>query len=206
LIDHRRSRIVRCPRPPARGDTICAVDRWAAAGLGLDYGQLGFGRTTLEWLALGEELRSKVEDVLDAAAQQVELIGSSSVVGLLAKPILDIAVGASAPGAPIEITRRLVATGWIYRGDAGDAGGHVYVLETTPWHRVAHVHLVEHGGVQWVNYLRLRDLLRRDPEARARYEQVKLRLAAEVDHDRYAYTNGKTAVVAALLDGSARGT
>ena len=132
-------------------------------------------------------------------ARALEQIGSSSVVGLLAKPIVDLAFGLVAGEDLARITSALAVDGWVYRGDAGDSGGHVFVLDSRPQHRVAHLHAVDLGGTQWVNYLRLRDLLRADPSARQAYEDVKVRLAAEYPQDREAYTQGKTDVVRSLL-------
>lgn len=175
------------------------VDALVEVGLGLDYGALRLERTTESWLVAGSELRWLVAQCLDSTVSEVEQIGSSSVVGLLAKPIIDLAIGLSAHGDLPAVTSRLEAAGWVYRGDAGDEGGHVFVLEARPWHRVAHVHVVEHGGAQWRNYLRLRDLLRSSPAARERYEAVKRQLAEEHGDDRAAYTDGKSDVVTALL-------
>jgi GrpB-like predicted nucleotidyltransferase (UPF0157 family) len=178
-----------------------AVEELLAVGFGLDHDALGFERTTEAWVAAGGRLRDRVAAELGTLVLDVEQIGSSSVVGLLAKPIVDLAAGAGADVDLPEVIRRLEAAGWIHRGDAGDEGGHVFVLEARPGHRVAHLHVVEHGGRQWVDYLRLRDLLRRDAAARARYEAVKLELA-ERGVDRKAYQAGKAAVVDALLDGA----
>ncbi len=89
--------------------------------------------------------------------------------------------------------------GWIYRGDAGDDGGHVLVLEDRPWHGVAHAHVVSLGGDQWRNYLRLRDLLRESPAARERYAAAKRSLLQASGNDRSAYTMGKTDIVRSLL-------
>jgi GrpB-like predicted nucleotidyltransferase (UPF0157 family) len=206
----------------------------AAAGLGLDYEELRLDLASEAWLAAGAGLRERVAGLLADYPVEVELIGSAAVPGLLAKPIIDLAIG-TAPGVnnephadadrvrdadrarvrvpeaiavsdagllPAAVLASLVADGWIYRGDAGSDGGQVFVLETRPWHRVAHLHLVERGGEQWRNYLRLRDLLRRCPEARARYQAVKLGLAGRQPTDRRAYTSGKTGVVTQLLAGS----
>ena len=177
------------------------VDLWTAVGLGLDYGTVGLSRTTEEWLVAGAALRDRVADMLGVAGR-VEQIGSSSVLGLLAKPIIDLAVGLTEDDDLALLTAALEAAGWLYRGDAGNAAGHVFVLETRPWHRVAHLHAVELNGDQWSNYLRLRNLLRSSPQARDRYETEKLRLADQHANDREAYTAGKTDVVTSLLAGT----
>lgn len=179
------------------------MDFLSEVGLGLDHGALRFGRTTAAWLEAGDALRSRVAAALGGLVEDVQVIGSSSVLGLLAKPIVDLAVGIAVAEALTPVTTRLEADGWIYRGDAGDQGGHVFVLESRPWHRVANLHVVPHDGAQWRAYLRFRDLLRRSPQARDRYEAVKLELAERRPVDRRAYTNGKTAVVTSLVDEAA---
>lgn len=175
------------------------MDRLTGAGLGLDYDSMTLRRTTDAWLAAGIELQRRVLDVLDGVTSHVEVVGSSSVLGLLAKPILDLAVGLTDDQPLPPTATRLENDGWIYRGDAGADGGHVFVLEARPRHRVAHLHVVRFEGEAWRDYLRLRDLLRRSPDARERYEAVKVALAPRKPIDRKAYTIGKTEVIASLL-------
>jgi GrpB-like predicted nucleotidyltransferase (UPF0157 family) len=179
-----------------------AVDWLTDAGLGLDHDTLRLDRTTQTWIDAGSLLRDQVASNLIGLVAGVEPIGSSSVLGLLAKPIVDLAVGLAADQDITAVRDRLQAAGWIYRGDAGADGGHVFVLETRPWYRVAHVHVVDFAGEQWRNYLRLRNVLRGSADARAQYESVKRRLAAERVDDRRAYTGGKSAIVSLLLEES----
>jgi GrpB-like predicted nucleotidyltransferase (UPF0157 family) len=175
------------------------VDWLADIGIGLDKETLRLERATDEWVIAGARVRDEVAHLLGSTVAAVAQIGSSSVAGLLAKPIIDLAVGIT-PMHELEVVRRtLVENGWQYRGDSGDSGGHVFVFELRPGHRVAHLHVVDHEGTQWRNYLTLRDTLRRDPAARARYEAEKLSLQAEFGHDREAYTEGKTTVIRSLL-------
>ncbi len=178
---------------------MCAVEALSGAGLGLDYGMLRLDRTTEGWVVAGSTLRDQVAAILEGDAACVEPIGSSSVVGLRAKPIIDLAVALSEHQNLARVRSKLETAGWIYRGDAGNHGGHVFVLEARPWHRIAHLHVVDHGGAQWRDYLRLRDLLRRSSDARRQYEVVKLRLIEEFGDDRNAYTDGKSGVVRSLL-------
>jgi len=113
--------------------------------------------------------------------------------------IIDLAVGLDEQHDFARVRAKLEAEKWLYRGDAGGDGGHVFVLEARPWHRVAHIHVVDHGGTQWYNYLRLRDLLLGSPTAQAQYQAVKLRLIEEVGNDRKRYTDAKSDVVRTLL-------
>ena len=175
------------------------MDWLAGVGLGLDYDSLLLSRTTPAWVDAGARLRDEVADRLAGFVKGVEQIGSSSVNGLLAKPIVDLAIGVTTKQKLTPVRERLQSAGWIYRGDAGAQGGHVFVLESAPWHRVAHAHVVDHLGEQWLNYLRLRDLLRHSPGARQRYEDIKLRLINQVGDDRALYTEGKSEIVASLL-------
>jgi GrpB-like predicted nucleotidyltransferase (UPF0157 family) len=91
-----------------------------AAGLGLGYDETRLQRTTDPWLAGGTGLRDRVAAILDGVAADVELIGSSSVLGLLAKPIIDLATGLTAGQLFPPAAARLEAAGRIYRGNAGD--------------------------------------------------------------------------------------
>jgi GrpB-like predicted nucleotidyltransferase (UPF0157 family) len=180
------------------------VDEWTGAGLGLEYTELRFGTTTQEWLRLGAGLGDRVRRCLCGLVADVEIVGSSSVLGLLAKPIIDLAVGLTAQQGLTPVIDALQADGWIYRGDAGSQGGHVFVLETRPWFRVAHIHVVAYQGPEWRHYLQFRDLLRRDPAAREKYAAVKLKLLDQAPSDRNAYTAGKTDVVVSLLASESR--
>lgn len=170
-----------------------------AAGLGQHYERLTLAPTTGEWVAAGALLRDSVAGLLGDTAVDVQQIGSSSVVGLLAKPIVDLAVGVRPDYSFAAIRVLLESDEWIYGGDAGDSGGQVFLLEVGSRRRVAHLHVVEHDGDQWRRYLLLRDLLRRSPEACAEYAAEKRRLLALVGHDREAYTEGTTGIVTALL-------
>jgi GrpB-like predicted nucleotidyltransferase (UPF0157 family) len=175
--------------------------RWPPA-LGLPYGQvrLAVGAGT-EWARAYARIAAAIREALGDAAAGVEHVGSTAVPGLAAKPIIDIAVGVR-PGEPVaELRTHLEPLGFIYRGDLGSQGGLLFVLETAPRHRIAHVHAVEYGGESWVRYLAFRDRLRSDPDARDSYAKLKRILAERFPGDRAAYTAGKDQVISALLSG-----
>ena len=119
----------------------------------------------MEWGALADRLAEAIQNQLGRSAVSVEHIGSSAVPGLAAKPIIDLAVGLRGQGPLEELRNALEDIGYQFRGDAGDRGGLVFVLDDRPKHRVVHLHVVDHGGAQWRRYLTFRDLLLANPDA-----------------------------------------
>lgn len=174
---------------------------FAATGLGLRYGSVRLVPTDARWATIARDLAEDVGQALAGPVAGVEHIGSTAVPGLLAKPIIDLAVGVNPGTLVTEVAEPMARLGWIYRGDAGDHGGWVFVMEDMPWHRVAHAHGVEFGGPQWVRYLELRQLLRESPTARQKYEATKVVAAAQHPDGRHGYMAGKDATVQLLLTG-----
>ena len=151
------------------------------------------------WIAMGEAARADIAQIAGEDVSGVEHVGGTSVPGLRAKPIIDIAAGL-APDARIEaVHARLVDAGYIYAGDGGEDGGRLFVLESAPEVRTLHLHVVEHDGRQWRNYLAFRTILRSDAEARSDYERLKLSLAERFVNDRKAYTAAKHDFIAGIL-------
>lgn len=174
-----------------------------ALGLGLDHGVVELVASDERWRAAFELLATDLEACLGNLTVAIEHVGSTAVPGLAAKPILDVAVGLR-PGADVEeVTALLQQKGFEYRGDNGDQGGRLFVLNARPLHRVAHLHVVEHGDARWLSYLTFRNRLRQDISALATYEARKRDLARHFAADRPSYTAGKASVVEHILGSSA---
>ncbi|MEN6644613.1 MAG: GrpB family protein [Armatimonadia bacterium] len=129
----------------------------------------------------------------------VQHVGSTSVPGLPAKPILDIAAALLTRDDIEPLVSILCANGYIDRGDGGEQGGYLLVKESQRDVRIVHLHLVEQTDRQWVNYLAFRDTLRADAAARDRYASLKQQLARQFTHDRRAYTDGKHEFIREVL-------
>ena len=172
---------------------------FAAAGLGLQYGTVRLVRSHPSWQAIGRDLARETEQSLGGLAATVEHVGSTSVPGLIAKPVIDLAVGLRPEVDVDELTGAMKRRGWIYRGDGGADGGLIFVMEDAPGNRVAHAHGVVFGDEQWRRYVEFRDLLRRDERARQDYTATKVHLAELHRDAAAAYMTGKTATVQDLL-------
>jgi GrpB-like predicted nucleotidyltransferase (UPF0157 family) len=150
------------------------------------------------WPARFAAERARLLGALAGRPAEVEHIGSTSVPGLPAKPVIDILVGRPPGSEAAPYVEALTAAGYEHRGEAG-IPGREYFRRGTP--RSHHLHLVELGGALWRDHLRFRDRLRADPAAAAAYAALKRRLAAEHAHDRAAYTAAKAPFIAGVLRG-----
>lgn len=177
-------------------------DHEKPAPLGLAYGTVKVVAYDPAWAhAYGQE-RARLAQALPPQGALIEHIGSTSVPGLPAKPILDIAVLVQGIDDVPAMHKALLDLGYIYRGDKGQDGGHVYVFDAKPQVRTTHVHLIVEADPQWQAYLQFRDALRSDDETRQAYARLKADLAMQYPDNRRAYTGGKTTFVNQVLAGT----
>jgi GrpB-like predicted nucleotidyltransferase (UPF0157 family) len=146
------------------------------------------------WVVQYETHRSRILDALAATDVGVEHIGSTSVPGLAAKPIVDIVVTVGDITAEEDYLDALLAAG--YRLRVREPG---HRLVRTPA-RDVHVHIYEKGHPAVGEYLLLRDRLRSDTEDRALYEDTKRALLRGRWDDMNAYADAKTDVILAIKE------
>jgi GrpB-like predicted nucleotidyltransferase (UPF0157 family) len=171
-----------------------------AMNIGLKYGTVEIVPHHTGWQGAYAREHAKLDSALSGMGCRIEHVGSTAVPELPAKPIIDIAVGLSPESSLESVITILKAMGYIYRGDAGSSGGHIFVRESAPLVRTHHIHVVFTGDPQWEEYLLFRDLLRKNPKIRETYAAEKLALAERYPMDRRSYTNGKDRLVRRLLD------
>jgi GrpB-like predicted nucleotidyltransferase (UPF0157 family) len=129
----------------------------------------------------------------------IEHIGSTAVAGCLAKPIVDLLVG-TAPELRESVAHHVEAAGYESLGEAEP--GRIYLRRRSP---NFNVHVVELDGPLWRDNLLLREHLRRDPGAQARYAEAK-RQALANEPRLLGYSRAKSRVLAELLAEARRST
>ena len=137
--------------------------------------------------------RRRILDAVGDAALAVEHIGSTSVPGLAAKPIVDVVLVVADITAEEDHVARLVAAGYDLR--VREPG---HRLVRTPA-RDVHVHVYEEGDVAVEAYLLLRDRLRSDAADRDLYARTKRELMTRRWETMDAYADAKTAVIQGIL-------
>lgn len=140
---------------------------------------------------------SSLSAALATIPAEVEHVGSTAIPRLIAKPILDIAVGVLNRGSEEQAIGCLTHVGYNYFGYMRSAGGHV--LDRLIGGRACViVHVLSHDSFRWRKYLALRDYLRCNAGARERYGRGKQKLAIKFSQDRGSYSNEKRRLVIEL--------
>lgn len=143
-----------------------------------------------DWPCLFEERAKRIRAALRDVALRIDHIGSTSVPGLAAKPIIDIQVSVASfdPLDPIRVP--MEGLGYIFRADNLELTKRYF--RESPGMRREHVHVRKAGSWGQQFALLFRDYMRTHPKDAARYAELKRTLAQQYREDRHAYTNAKT--------------
>jgi GrpB-like predicted nucleotidyltransferase (UPF0157 family) len=149
------------------------------------------------WASRFVRWRDRIAHVLGHHAVRVEHVGSTSVPGLAAKPILDIQVSVTDLADETSYAPALEAVGVQLR--SRDVY-HRYFRTYPDRPREVHVHVCSAGGEWEREHLLFRDYLRNHPAACDAYSVAKLEAARLWRDDRIAYTDAKNDVILDILE------
>jgi GrpB-like predicted nucleotidyltransferase (UPF0157 family) len=128
----------------------------------------------------------------------IEHIGSTSVPGVDAKPILDMMAGVHDLAAASDAIPLLGGQGYIHYQHRPATLAFYKQRPGDPGQDSHHLHLTEPGSSLWRERLAFRDALRADPALARQYQQLKVQLAAD-SPDLAVYTAGKRAFIVRVL-------
>jgi GrpB-like predicted nucleotidyltransferase (UPF0157 family) len=149
------------------------------------------------WPALFERIRASVWPAVHDLATGIEHVGSTSVPGLAAKPIVDLDIVVRSAGHVPTAIASLAALGYQHLGDLGIAGREAF--RPPPGSPEHHLYVCRPDSAALANHLAFRDQLRRRPELAQAYGALKTSLARQFAHDRDAYGAAKTAFIVDVL-------
>ena len=142
------------------------------------------------WVSKFEMIRNFVTPVLTDIVVAIEHVGSTSVQGLSAKPIIDMDVIVDSQAEVLIAIQRLESIGYIHQGDLGISGREAFAPPAgLPAH---HLYVCEIGNAELKRHILFRDYLRTHPDEGKKYGELKQDLAKRFRNDRVSYTNSKT--------------
>jgi GrpB-like predicted nucleotidyltransferase (UPF0157 family)/quercetin dioxygenase-like cupin family protein len=152
------------------------------------------------WPGWFERVCDKVWPAVGDIALRIDHVGSTSVPGLAAKPIIDMDIVVASDEDVHPVIERLATIGYRWRGDLGVEGRQAFKpLEEEGGLPQHHLYLVVDGSKAHLDHVLLRDLLREDPDARRRYAVRKRANVTAAAGDMDVYIAAKATLVAELL-------
>ncbi|MGD6876711.1 GrpB family protein [Bacillus infantis] len=149
--------------------------------------------------AVSFEKEKQLLALVFGTAADIHHIGSTSVPGMSAKPIIDILAEADSADFFDQAAARLQEWGYIAKGENGLPGRKYFVRFTEAGERLVHLHGYPKGHPEIGRHLLFRDYLRKHPEEAGLYSRTKLEAARKYPYEIESYIKEKDPVVK-LLD------
>ena len=175
--------------------------------IGLKRGTVRLYDHEKEWEIEAQNTISRLREILGDVIKDIQHVGSTSILSIKAKPIIDIALAVDDFHDILAFEKELRDNGFYYRPNSQVtienqllfACGNYYTgsgdLQTH------FIHVVLTGSTDWINYINFRDYLNSTPSAAKEYENLKVSLARQFpnDHGREPYLQGKHAFIVRTL-------
>lgn len=142
----------------------------------------------------GEE-SERIADALGEIVIAVHHIGSTSIPGIFAKPVIDILVEVANVDKVDERASAMNALRYEAMGEFGIPGRRYFRKDNEYGIRTHQVHVFEAGSDQATRHVGFRDYLIAHPEEAWAYSDLKRELAAVHPNDPEAYMDGKDAFI-----------
>jgi GrpB-like predicted nucleotidyltransferase (UPF0157 family) len=152
-----------------------------------------------DWPRQFREVAAYLAAFVADSVLRIEHVGSTSVPGLAAKPIIDIDVVVTQESQVPDVLRRIESAGYRWVGDLTVSGREAFEPNTAPPLPVHHLYLVVENNRAHADHWLLRDALTGDPDLIDRYAAIKRQNAVLADGDAERYTALKAAFVAEVL-------
>lgn len=155
-----------------------------------------------EWPKIYEEEKRRIKSRVGHIIRSIEHIGSTSVPGLWAKPIIDIIAGVD-DAEDAEKCRALLLQDGYDDPSPGDGDDWYYCLGRYPSPSF-HLHLVRESSPHHLKHILFRDWLRANPAEAKAYRELKIQLSEKYRNDRVAYTDNKTGFIDGIVEKAKR--
>lgn len=156
------------------------------------------------WPTTFRQEADRLLHLLHPEGVSIHHIGSTSVAGLCAKPVIDMLIEASDLATVDRATPAFERRGYVAKREYGIPGRRYFSRPATASELKVHAHAFRRGSQHVARHLVFRDYLRAHPVAAANYCTLEQRLAAEYPEDGDAYQAGKADFIERVVAGAIR--
>ncbi len=152
------------------------------------------------WTSAFEEIKKEIESAVGDLIIGIEHVGSTSVEGLSAKPIIDIDIIIKDYSIFDAVVNKLNTIGYIHEGNLGIKDREAFKYSDKPHLQRHHLYVCPQQSEELHRHITFRDFLRSNPEAVKRYGAVKEKAAQLFPDDMDKYIEYKAPCVEELYE------
>ena len=152
------------------------------------------------WAREFQCIRDYLMGVIGDLVLEIKHVGSTSVPGLCAKPIIDIVAIMESYDVFAQIVARLEAVGYQHEGDQGIKECEVFKRLVPDDFMDYHFYVCPKDGEENRRHTRFRNALLKNPQIAEEYGKLKQRLISEVGGNRVLYTDSKTDFIVGVMN------
>ncbi len=154
-----------------------------------------------EWRQDADNLKQKLIPLLADVVLDIQHVGSTSVHGLKAKPIIDMIIWVQKLGDIYDYISRLEEVGVYHREDNDNESQVFFACGDLDNDIITHhIHVILYNSKVRDDYIKFRDILNNNNEKKEEYEQLKQNLAKKFFNDRKSYTSSKKDFIQNVLN------
>jgi len=150
------------------------------------------------WRSDFDTIKQEIECALGDLIVSIEHVGSTSVDGMSAKPIIDIDAVIKDYSVFDDVTRKLENIGYIHEGDLGIKDREAFRYSGKPHLQKHHLYVCPQYSEELHRHITFRDFLRSNPEAVKKYSLVKKTAAKLFPNDIDKYIEYKSPCIEEL--------
>jgi GrpB-like predicted nucleotidyltransferase (UPF0157 family) len=144
------------------------------------------------WAQLFEREAAMIRAIGGDEILAVHHVGSTAVLGVFAKPIVDIMPVVTSLSRVDELRGAFEAHAYIWKGEHGIERRRYVVREREDENEdLTHIHIFEESHVEVTRHLAFRDFLRAEPKVATEYDELKRALAERFANERQRYQEEK---------------
>ena len=167
--------------------------------LGLHKDSVAVCPYTKEWADEYQKEEKILKENLQNINCKIEHVGSTSIPGLSAKPIIDIAIGTNTTEEIFEVGKVLENAGYDML-DEFEKKGEILARKGTPECRTHYIHIQKIGSTYWNDFVYFKKYMLEHPDAVKEYENLKCELSVKFANDRKSYTKSKHEFISGILE------
>lgn len=145
-----------------------------------------------KWAQSFVEIKAELQAALGTLALRIEHVGSTSVKGLSAKPIIDIDVVIKDRSQLDAVISALGSIGYRHEGDMGIPGREAFKYDGKEHLQKHHLYVCAEDSAELARHISFRDYLRSHPQAVEEYSRIKTDGAALFPYDIDSYIEHKS--------------